>query len=318
MSDPIVSVIMPAYNAEKYIAEAISSVQNQTFSDWELIIIDDGSKDDSAEIAKRYADDIKIFFLQHPNKENKGVAQTRSLGVKASKGDLIAFLDADDQFVPGKLQAQVDILNNYPGVIVTHSKVQTINETGVPYQYEFDLGNTSFDYSLQKQSYYLKENKICNSTVLIRKAELLSAHRFINQVFQFEDWFLWNILSGKGLFYYDATPYVKYRFHGASFTHQLFTKQGLQYYSKLEMLFQLLLNPQTKEDRKIIIKEIEEQVNSLLCMYSQREKLDIDKLDIVSQLYSIANYENRKRKATAILSLFKRIKTKASSYVRKK
>ena len=81
--NPLVSVLMTAYNREKYIAEAISSVQNQTFSDWELIIIDDGSKDDSAEIAKRYADDIKIFFLQHPNKENKGVAQTRSLGVKA-------------------------------------------------------------------------------------------------------------------------------------------------------------------------------------------------------------------------------------------
>ena len=99
---PKVSIIMPAYNAESYIEESVNSVLGQTFKDWELIIIDDGSSDRTAEICKKYTsfDDRIIYLFQ----ENSKQATARNNGLKITKGDIIAFLDSDDLWLPNKLE----------------------------------------------------------------------------------------------------------------------------------------------------------------------------------------------------------------------
>lgn len=105
---PMVSVIMPAYNAAAYIAEAIRSVQSQTMMDWELLVIDDCSSDDTRQIVQTLArKDSRIHLL--PNEKNMGTARTRNRGMDLCHGVYIALLDSDDVWYPQKLQQQIDL-----------------------------------------------------------------------------------------------------------------------------------------------------------------------------------------------------------------
>jgi len=116
MPRPLVSVVVPFWNASAFIGEAINSVLAQTFQSWELLLIDDGSSDGSTEIAKRYAERFpgRIRTLEHESHQNRGVAASRNLGVRQAKGQYIAFLDADDVWLPSKLARQTAILESEP------------------------------------------------------------------------------------------------------------------------------------------------------------------------------------------------------------
>src|SRR6476659_7001862 len=103
--DELVSVIMPAFNAGKYISDAIQSVIQQTYNNWELIVIDDGSTDTTAAIIKEFiASDDRIKYLYQ---ENGGPGKARNKGLKEAKGIYVAFLDADDLWLPEKLREQL-------------------------------------------------------------------------------------------------------------------------------------------------------------------------------------------------------------------
>jgi glycosyltransferase involved in cell wall biosynthesis len=117
-----VSIITPFYNAEKYFAEAIESVIAQKHTNWELFLIDDGSTDKSTKIAKKYASEYpgKIIYLEHEEHKNKGKSTSRNLGLSKSTGEYIAFLDADDVFLPEKLEKQVNILKNNPEALMVY------------------------------------------------------------------------------------------------------------------------------------------------------------------------------------------------------
>ena len=115
---PLVSVIVPFYNGEQYLVETIESVLNQHYKHWELILVDDGSSDGSTAIAKAFADDFpdKIFYFEHDGHANKAAAATRNLGLRKARGELIAFLDADDIWLPNKLHNQVNIFHQNQAV----------------------------------------------------------------------------------------------------------------------------------------------------------------------------------------------------------
>jgi glycosyltransferase involved in cell wall biosynthesis len=108
VSKPLISVVIPAYNAEKYLAEALESVRAQTFSDYEILVIDDGSTDRTAEIASSY--DGVLFLTQN----NRGAAAARNAGIRAARGAYVAFLDADDTWLPSKLEKQAARLLDNP------------------------------------------------------------------------------------------------------------------------------------------------------------------------------------------------------------
>jgi glycosyltransferase involved in cell wall biosynthesis len=112
----LVSVIIPFLNAEKFFEEAIESVFNQTYSTWELLLIDDGSSDGSTQIALDYASKYpdKVRYLTHDGHTNKGSSASRNLGIRSSRGKYIATLDADDIWLPNKLQEQVYLMESYP------------------------------------------------------------------------------------------------------------------------------------------------------------------------------------------------------------
>ena len=114
MTPPLVSVVVPVFNAERFLAEAIESVIAQAWPHWELLLADDGSTDRSPEIARSYEKTGKIRCLEHPDRANRGESATRNLGLWAGQGDLFAFLDADDVWLPEKLERQVPLLLERP------------------------------------------------------------------------------------------------------------------------------------------------------------------------------------------------------------
>ena len=126
----LISVIMPFYQSEKYICEAIESVCSQTYPNWELLLVDDGSQDRSAELVRsflrRYPQ--KMRYLAHSEHQHRGGSAARNLGIRQARGSFIAFLDSDDVWLPTKLEDQLEILTSHP-------------EAGMVY------GNTLFWYS---------------------------------------------------------------------------------------------------------------------------------------------------------------------------
>ncbi|AHM60588.1 family 2 glycosyl transferase [Flammeovirgaceae bacterium 311] len=116
--NPRVSVIITFLNEEEYLPESVESVIEQDFTDWELLLVDDGSTNNSTAIAKNYADRYpqKIFYIEHPGHINKGVCASRNLGVEKARGELIALFDADDKWLPKKLSAQVALFDSNPNI----------------------------------------------------------------------------------------------------------------------------------------------------------------------------------------------------------
>jgi glycosyltransferase involved in cell wall biosynthesis len=115
-SNSLVSAITIFLNAEKFIQEAIESVFAQTYDHWELLLVDDGSTDDSTAIAQRYVaqNPARVRYLEHPDHQNRGMSASRNLGIRYAGGDYIAFLDADDVWLPQKLERQVAMLDSHP------------------------------------------------------------------------------------------------------------------------------------------------------------------------------------------------------------
>ncbi|MGY5851257.1 glycosyltransferase family 2 protein [Salegentibacter sp. F14] len=179
--DVLVSVIMPAYNSGRFIKASIESVIKQTYSNWELIVIDDASEDQTLEIIKDYAAKDKRFKIIL-NEKNQGAGVSRNKGIKEAKGDYIAFLDADDLWKPHKLHTQLNFMKEND-VTICFSSYEQITENGeirrvvvqaLPY------------VTYQK---LLKSNYIGNLTGIYNIAEL--GKIFGPEIRKRQDWGLW-------------------------------------------------------------------------------------------------------------------------------
>lgn len=124
-----VSVVMPLYNSEKYVAQAIESVMEQTFKNWELIVVDDGSTDRSCEIVEKYVEnDNRIKLLRNPS-PNRMPSSPRNIGIQAAEGQYIAFLDSDDVWLKEKLSQQLCLFEDNRAAVV-YSDYEKIDEHG--------------------------------------------------------------------------------------------------------------------------------------------------------------------------------------------
>jgi len=122
----LISIVVIFLNSAKFIDEAIASVFAQTWDSWELLLVDDGSTDASVEISRKYAERFpgRISYLEHPGHQNRGMSASRNLGVKHAKGDLIAFLDSDDVWLPEKLETQVALMDAHPAAAMVYGSSQ--------------------------------------------------------------------------------------------------------------------------------------------------------------------------------------------------
>lgn len=178
---PYVSVIMPAYNAERFIGAAVRSVMNQTFTDWELLVIDDGSSDSTCDIVRALAaEDDRIKLLV--NDKNMGVAKTRNRGFDICRGQYVALLDSDDVWYPEKLKKQLEKLDEQ-GADFAYCSYAIVDADGKKAKSDYV---TSEQVDFEK---LLRENVIgCSTVVLSRK--IVERHRFETD-FYHEDYVLW-------------------------------------------------------------------------------------------------------------------------------
>ena len=163
MKEPLVSIIMPAYNAEKYIEESIKSVCDQTYENWELLIIDDCSKDNTLQIVQKFSKvDERIKCLNQIT--NSGVAKARNRGLKESRGEYIAFLDSDDLWEKEKLEKQIKFMEDKK-INFSFTNYTSISEKGKFIKKTICPEKLNYEEAL-------KGNKIGCLTVIIRKSSL--------------------------------------------------------------------------------------------------------------------------------------------------
>jgi len=198
---PLVSIIMPTYNTEKYIAEAIQSVLVQTYKNFELIIIDDGSNDSTKEIIYSF-DDKRIKYTYQ---ENQGVSVARNRGIELSKGEYITFLDADDAIPQVSIEMRVDYLDNYSNVDVIHGKVSIRNEN---LKYEIKSYEPFIFQDILRKTLQLNNKMFFNPGYMIRKSKLNDI-KFQEGMTHAEDILFLLKLSSKNIIF-GSIPYITY------------------------------------------------------------------------------------------------------------
>lgn len=223
---PAVSIIMPAYNAEKTIAESIQSVLNQTFRDWELIIINDGSSDSTSTIVIAY-EDPRIILLEQ---QNSGVAEARNTGIQDAKGDWIAFLDSDDLWLNKKLEKFVAFIEKYPkkGLIYSNTRFFTEDpKISKPYnQWKPFVENTDYET-------LLIYDYISTLTVMVKREVFKAVGLFDANFFGTEDWDMWLRITEKYPIGFLTEELSLYREHAQGISKK-FERQHIEEYKVIK------------------------------------------------------------------------------------
>lgn len=199
----MVSVIIPAYNKADFTCRAVESVLNQTYKNIELIVVDDGSTDDTRQRLSVYADRIQYIY-----KDNGGACSARNLGMRHAKGDLIGFLDCDDMYAVNKVELGVEYLNSHPEAGFIHTAAYFIER-------EDQVVSTYSHRKSRHQGWISRRlifgNYICNSTVMVRRSCLDTVGLFDESIFTPADWDLCLRLAERYRVGYINIPLTKYR-----------------------------------------------------------------------------------------------------------
>jgi glycosyltransferase involved in cell wall biosynthesis len=209
----LVSIIIPCYNYAYFLEDAVGSVIAQVFTNWECLIIDDGSTDNTKEVASKLVQ--KDYRIKYFYQENMGLAATRNRGFALSKGDYIQFLDADDMIHPCKLEEQVNILDNDTSIGVSYTNYQKfeISLSNLTGRYSFlRLGDNPLEDLLYKWERGLS---IPIHSALFRRSVFKESKRpFVDDLKAKEDWVMWiKLASDKVKFSFLDKDYCFYRTH---------------------------------------------------------------------------------------------------------
>lgn len=209
-----VSTIIPVYNSEKYLEATIESAILQTYRSNEIIVINDGSTDQSAKIIEKFSRHI-IYIEQ----QNQGVAIARNTGIKKASGEYIAFLDSDDLWLPNKLEMQVETMNNNNNIQIVHTDITPISEEGRPLEPFIRDANRLTGF-LEKNLLLRKAHIAC-STAMARKDSIVLAGMFDPFLSKIgaEDLDLWVRLAKSGPAEYINIPLALYRVRDTSLSH---------------------------------------------------------------------------------------------------
>ena len=215
MTTPSVSILMAAYNAEDYLAEAIDSLLSQTFFDFELVVVNDGSSDDSAKILESFANaDRRVRCIT--NEKNLGFVASLNKGLLECRSQLVARADADDVFYPERLQTQLDYMNAYPAVGVLGTGVEFINADGTRNPRRLQ------DLPLSPEAVRLHSLLGCSlwhTTVVFRRQLVIEAGGYSKEMVGGpEDYELWSRLAGSTKIANLSDVLCKVRLHSSSIT----------------------------------------------------------------------------------------------------
>ena len=204
-SDTLVSIIIPAYNAERYIEETIKSALAQTHRNYEIIVVDDGSIDSTVKIVESFGNVIRLY-----KRENSGVSNARNFAVSVAKGQWIAFLDADDLWEPDKLDTQVRCIDDARW---SHTNSLYIGEGQNGCTSRSDL-TRQYGGSIYEK--LLTSNFITTSTVIMEKALFVEIGGFDESLVALEDWMVWIEASKISRVSYQSEILTKYRVYSGS------------------------------------------------------------------------------------------------------
>lgn len=238
-----ISVVMTSYNYAEYLPDAIESVINQTYKDWELIIVDDGSTDNSVEIIKEYSKkDPRIKLFQHEEGVNKGLADTVKLGCEKASGDWIVFLESDDKFTPDSLEMKCRAIEENPNIDLVFTDLTLIGEKNPNIDKYFQNREENF---LKKDSSTFvsdfpqilpKLNIIPTFSVVMVKKELLLNCDFNCPCKSSLDAYLWAQLSDKNIYYLNE-KLSYWRIHDNSYLNRDKTNWFTKYYFNIKIYY---------------------------------------------------------------------------------
>jgi glycosyltransferase involved in cell wall biosynthesis len=207
---PEITVLMPAYNAGRYIREAIKSVLQQSFRNFELLIINDGSTDDTLSIALSFHDPRVVVV----NKEHEGIVVALNTGLKLASALFVARFDADDVCMPDRLEKQLDFLHDHPEYVMVGSDAEYILENG---EFLFNFKCIAHSNDEVQNNLYVYCPFI-HSSVMYRREDVLKAGGYNIHAHNFEDYLLWTNLAKAGKMQNLREPLIKVRLNAASAT----------------------------------------------------------------------------------------------------
>ncbi|GEM_PF-1258177 len=239
MSGPLVSILTPVYNGECFLNAAVNSVCNQSYANWELLLVDDGSQDGSWRLIQEWAErDERIKAFAHPGHVNRGVSASRNLALQHASGKYVALLDCDDEWLPAKLERQVRILEDNPDVVIVYSKAISIDSAGIelrltPGRHDFPLlcGSGFPGKSGNVVDGMIKDAVWMPTLTVVMVADAVNTLGGFDETlaFQVEDHLLFTLLSERGKVWFVDEILARYRVHSSSYTQ---TTQWL--YSMIE------------------------------------------------------------------------------------
>lgn len=291
---PYFSIIVPVYNSSQYLNRCIDSILNQTYHDFELILVDDGSTDDSGNICDAYAQQDKRIRVFH--KPNGGVSSARNKGIKEALGEYIIFVDSDDYIWPERLQRMKDISQKQPDMIV---ETYSVPES---YRHRFK--------QIEEQD-FLYVNNICVIWTSAFKNEIIKENyiRFDETIWHGEDtiFILDYFYHCKTIIYNDGYGYVYEKGHenGLSVKYQDWEKE-LYVYSKIKDLRQKITNKYSQGIHKHVYMDLGEIIRIIKSIYKNENHLNINQricnLKIIRKELDInLKHKNRKLNSDFII-----------------
>ena len=205
---PKVSIVVPSYNRGEFIEATLKSIQEQTYEDFEVLFIDDGSTDDTQEIFdKKFSQDKRFIYIKQKNSE-RAVARTH--GLEQAKADLLCLVDSDDLWYPHKLEKQVAVMDADPDLVFCYASVNRIDMEGNPVksasrQHQGSSGFVFFDL--------LMRNFIPSVCPIFRKSAFEKVGAQVTEFIPYEDWDFWLRFSRLGKFHHIKEPLGDYRLH---------------------------------------------------------------------------------------------------------
>jgi len=261
MQNPLVSIIVACYNQAQYLSEALDSILAQSYSNWECIIVNDGSPDNTEEIAKQYC--IKDNRFKYLYKQNGGLSSARNAGVKAIKGEFIQFLDSDDLIAPQKIEKQIAAFNKNDKLSISITSF-----------YFFDINRNISHPSIDRWNNIISSD--FRNDILFRwdinfsipihsalfKSEIIESIPFNEQLYAKEDWLFWIEISNNApIVDYIDEELAFYRINPISMSKN----KKLMQSNNVKVLFFILeqFKDENNEEKIIFQKRMEEDILKL-------------------------------------------------------
>ena len=293
---PAVTVVIPVYNSARYIAQALDSLKAQTFSNYEVIVVNDGSDD---------RDELERILKSHPlpviyiSQENKGVSAARNAAIKIAKGEFYAQLDADDQWTPDYLDVQLRFLADNPDVALVYPNATVIHDESDMTLEFMKISPSEGDVTFES---LVRQKCVVMTCVTARMSAIRTAGMFDESLRSCEDFDLWlRIVRNGGRIAYHRRPLVRYRRHEGSLSSDRvwMTRHLLAVFEKCAATFEL-----TPAERAILAEQITSN-RAMLHLFEGKHQLSAGKTSVALVNLEKANEHLRTPKLRLVIFLLR-------------